>query len=145
MMKRIITLLMVLALICSVTACTFGPLGSTSTMKTPGTTDSLPASSSIALDGLVTASYNDEDEDSDYDDSEISCISLAGDSISIDGAGAVVDGKQIANTSAGIYSISGTLNDGQIIVLTKDQETVKQAMDRFLSNRKVVEKSCCII
>ena len=50
---------------------------------------------------------------------------MEGDSISLNGGGAVVDGNQIAITSAGTYSISGTLNDGQIIVNTKDQETVK--------------------
>ncbi|MFC2045828.1 carbohydrate-binding domain-containing protein [Chloroflexota bacterium] len=61
---------------------------------------------------------------SSYFDPEISYITLEGDSITLDGDGVIVDGNQLAITSAGIYSISGTLNDGQIIVKTDDQETV---------------------
>jgi hypothetical protein len=51
-------------------------------------------------------------------------ITLAGDSIQMDGTGATVDGSTVTITSAGTYSISGTLNDGQIRVDTDDQEKV---------------------
>lgn len=50
---------------------------------------------------------------------------MKGNSISLDGDGAVVDGSKIAITSAGTYIISGTLDEGQVIVNTKDKEIVK--------------------
>ncbi|HOK67708.1 MAG TPA: carbohydrate-binding domain-containing protein [Anaerohalosphaeraceae bacterium] len=48
--------------------------------------------------------------------SEITQITLNGDSITIDGTGAQADGTTVTITSPGSYSISGTLNDGQIAV-----------------------------
>jgi len=55
---------------------------------------------------------------------EIIYINLQGDSITLDGTGAIVDGSTITITSAGTYSISGSLNDGQITVDTTDTENV---------------------
>ena len=43
-------------------------------------------------------------------------IILNGDSISVDGSGVTVDGTTATITTAGTYTISGTLNDGQIAV-----------------------------
>jgi hypothetical protein len=60
---------------------------------------------------------------------DMSYIIFKGDSITLNGDGAVIDSNQIAITSAGTYTISGTLYDGQIIVNTKDQETVKLILD----------------
>ena len=57
-------------------------------------------------------------------DTGVTYIELNGDSISVDGTGAVVDGSTVTISSARTYSISGTLNDGQIIVETDDEEDV---------------------
>ena len=51
-------------------------------------------------------------------------ISL-GKTISVTGAGVVVDGSRIAIGAAGTYLISGTLDDGQMIVDAGDTDTVK--------------------
>jgi hypothetical protein len=56
-------------------------------------------------------------------------IELEGNSITFDGSGATVNGNVITITSAGMYSISGTLDDGQIIVDTEGQETVYLVLD----------------
>jgi hypothetical protein len=50
-----------------------------------------------------------------------------GDTITVSGPGAVVDDSKITIFSSGTYSLSGTLDDGQIIVNTpsEDKETVK--------------------
>lgn len=50
-------------------------------------------------------------------------ITLA-DKISVSGPGVKVDGNKIAITAAGTYSISGTLDDGQIVVKAEDTEEV---------------------
>lgn len=64
------------------------------------------------------------DEDFSKVNNEAS-ITLNGDSISLDGSGATVDGSKITITSAGIYRITGNLNDGQIIVDAGDNDKVK--------------------
>jgi len=54
---------------------------------------------------------------------DIVVITLA-DRISVNGPGVRVDGSKIAITAAGTYRISGTLDDGQIVVKTEDTESV---------------------
>ncbi len=56
-------------------------------------------------------------------------IILNNDSITVDGTGASASGSIATITSAGTYSISGTLTDGRIIVNTQDQETVKLVLN----------------
>lgn len=54
-----------------------------------------------------------------------SLIALNSTSIDFDGSGATVKGSNITITAAGTYSISGTLNDGQIIVDAGDSDVVR--------------------
>lgn len=54
----------------------------------------------------------------------VSSIALEGNSIIVEGNGATVDGSTVTITSAGTYTIRGTLNDGQIIVDAADQDKV---------------------
>jgi len=109
-MKKIFVLLLVLTLVFTVTGC-FG-----------GKVEIINAASPSSTISVV---YDSDDEDSGWKSPEMSYITLKGNSITIDGGGGVVDGNKIAITSAGTYYISGTLDDGQIIVKTEDQETVK--------------------
>lgn len=51
-------------------------------------------------------------------------IALNGDSITSDGAGVSIDGSTATITAAGTYTLSGTLDDGQIIVDTADEDPV---------------------
>lgn len=51
-------------------------------------------------------------------------IQLNGASATVDGAGVTVDESTILIDSAGIYSLSGSLTDGQLIVDTDDEEQV---------------------
>jgi hypothetical protein len=69
----------------------------------------------------------DHDDPLDYvwDDSDITTLDLEGSSISINGNGASAVGSIATITSAGNYSISGTLTDGQIIVNTNDEGVVR--------------------
>jgi hypothetical protein len=97
-MKKIVALLLVLTLIFPLTACFGGEVESMEAL-------SPSQSATESEDGVVV-------------------ITLGG-TITVSGLGATVDGSKIAITSAGTYSISGTLDDGQIIVKTEDKETVK--------------------
>ncbi len=52
-------------------------------------------------------------------------ITLNGNSIAVEGSGARVSGSTVTITAAGTYKITGTLNDGQVIVNTLDKDKVK--------------------
>lgn len=51
-------------------------------------------------------------------------ITLNGDSISVSGTGATVDGSVVTITAAGTYTVSGTLADGQLVVDSDDDGVV---------------------
>jgi hypothetical protein len=129
-----ITILLVLTLIFAFTACSDGTVESTNASPTSQSANGSEDESDTAVDAKQDSDtpsstnsgvYDSDDEDSSWDSSEMSNITLEGNSITLDGGGAVVDGSQIAITSAGTYSISGTLDDGQIVVNTEDKEKVK--------------------
>ena len=77
----------------------------------------------------VSVEYDSDDLEPRASTSDASYIELAGDSITSDAEDAMVDGSVVTITSAGTYRISGTLDDGQIIVDTQDEETVYLILD----------------
>jgi hypothetical protein len=72
----------------------------------------------------ISVEYDSDDLYPSVSSSDMSYIELEGNSITFDGSGATVNDNIITITSAGMYSISGSLDDGQIIVNTEDKETV---------------------
>ena len=77
----------------------------------------------------VSGEYDSEDLAPSVAGAGTTYIALAGDTITLDGAGAKVDGSVVTITSASTYSTSGTLDDGQILVDTQDEETVYLILD----------------
>ncbi|MDX1414419.1 MAG: carbohydrate-binding domain-containing protein, partial [Candidatus Promineifilaceae bacterium] len=63
------------------------------------------------------------------DSSAVSELLLDGDSISVSGEGVTVDGRTATITSAGTYALSGSLDEGQIVVDTEDAETVQLVLN----------------
>lgn len=132
-MKKIIVLLLLSSLIFSLVACSGDTVGSTDVVSAvqpasgsgeeSGTTANAQPTSEIVLDP-ISVEYDRDDLDSSAGGSATSYIALQGDSITLEGGGATVDGNVVTITSAGSYSISGALNDGQIRVDTADEETV---------------------
>lgn len=86
--------------------------GSSSSSSTSSSTTSSSTSSSS------TSSTSSGGSDADAD------ISLNGNSISVSGTGVTASGTVATITSAGTFTISGTLNNGQIVVDTDSSETV---------------------
>jgi hypothetical protein len=72
----------------------------------------------------VPVEYDSEDLEPTVSSAELVSIALSGDAATVEGIGATAEGSVVTITSAGKYRISGTLNDGQIIVDTQDEETV---------------------
>lgn len=56
-------------------------------------------------------------------------ITLQGDSITVDGAGAIVANSTVTITAAGAYRIGGTLDNGRIVVDTEDGGVVRLILD----------------
>ncbi|MBP1929855.1 hypothetical protein J2741_002451 [Methanolinea mesophila] len=67
--------------------------------------------------------------DTAIDGSGQSVITLAGDAITFEGTGAIVSGSTVTITSAGTYTLRGTLDDGQVIVDTGDDQEVTLVLD----------------
>ena len=130
-MKKIFTLLLALALVFTFTGCFDGEVGSTDSMS-PSQPSSGSENGNQNIDtttSTISVVYDSDDLDYNWNSSETSYLTLAGDSITIDRDGATVDGSQVTITSAGTYNLSGTLNDGQVIVDTEDDKTVKLVLN----------------
>jgi hypothetical protein len=142
-MKIAGTLLLVLALTLSLTACAAGadgtptvsptspstPATQTPSAQTPATAPGLTEVSVVTSDDVDVIDWDSEDLDAGWDSAAATFIELDGDSISVDGSGATVDGATVTITSGGAYVVSGTLDDGQVRVDTTDVETVKLVLN----------------
>jgi len=73
----------------------------------------------------AAVTYDEDDTEAATTDSAAGSIVLSGTSISFTGSGATVSGTVITITAAGTYSVSGTLDDGRIVVNSADSENVK--------------------
>lgn len=81
------------------------------------------SSSADASPVRLTADYKNEDIDASWEETSSCMIILTGNSAQIDGNGAVFDGSTLTIRKAGTYVITGTLDDGQIMV-NSDKDSV---------------------
>lgn len=88
--------------------------------------NSIPPSASVA--DAMAENMDDHETAGDYqwDSAEVVAINLNGDSASISGEGVLIEGSNVTITSPGTYSLSGALNEGQIMVDT-EAETTQEA------------------
>lgn len=86
--------------------------------KTPDEVD--PSESSTS-----NTSVHDEASDYVWNSADVVPITLNGSSVTVGGSGATASGSKVTITSAGTYSFSGSLSDGQIIVNTTDKAVVR--------------------
>ena len=73
----------------------------------------------------VASLFSERDLSSDYDESAAVSIELAGDSISCDSDAVSIDGSCVTLLDEGTYLVSGTLDDGQILVDADDTDKVQ--------------------
>lgn len=142
MIKRKITILLLCALLIFVlVACGGGssvlavPIDEEAT--TSQSNETVPVSTGINSVAEATAENSQNHEDAqDYtvESSEAVSIVLNGNSIAVTGDGATVNGRKVTITSAGIYTVDGSLTDGQIVVDTADSETVKLILNGVTIN-----------
>ena len=96
------------------------------------TVKSIPVQSLADKKTSESELFSNRDLNPDYSAPDTT-INLTGDGATVDGAGVTVDGSQITITKEGIYLISGTLNDGQIIV-NADSAKVQLVLDNATIN-----------
>lgn len=137
--KTILYLLALAFILGTLVACSLN-LEPTSTSSESGSTvvtvnDTSVSASSIlsavaGADSVATAEAANSashDDATDYvvDDAAATQISLNGTSITANGPGVTIADSTATITSAGTYTLSGSLSDGQIIVNTEEEATVK--------------------
>ena len=129
MKKHILTLYLILSLTltaCGVQATTSVAESSTANITMTTTTET------TSLSQVTTTQTENTPVSADFDDDDLTSaminvsttITLDGDSIAVTGEGATMNGSIVTITAAGVYEITGTLNNGQIVVVTKDAENV---------------------
>lgn len=132
-MNKVMALLLALTLILSLAACSsdtvdlIAGLRATQTIdqveELPRATDPVEPVAEPTRTPVVVE-YEPDDLATDPGSDDVSYIKLEGGSISVNGSGVTVNGTVATITSAGTFDISGTLDDGQIVVDTEDEDTV---------------------
>ena len=86
--------------------------------------------------------FTERDLSGDYDESEAETITLSGSSIETSAAsGVTINGSTVTISAEGVYVVSGTLSDGQIIVAADDAAKVQIV----LKNASVTSSSSAAI
>ena len=77
----------------------------------------------------IDTDFTDREQSGTYKTSEAVKITLNKTTATVSGNGAEVDGSTITITEEGVYLVSGTLEDGQIIVDASDSDKVQIVLD----------------
>lgn len=87
------------------------------------TTQETAATTSAAID--PTSLFSDRDLEGTYEESSAISIQLTSDSAVCDSSSVSISGSQITIMDEGVYLLSGTLTDGQIVVDAGDTDKVQ--------------------
>lgn len=95
-----------------------------------GNTDLEPTETDSSASQIDTSDmFTDRDMEIGYDETTAVSISLNGDGASCDSDSVQISGSTVTITAEGTYILSGTLNDGMIIVNIADTEKVQLVLD----------------
>ncbi len=81
------------------------------------------------IDVDLTGDYSDKALDASYDEADATIITLNGTDIEVEGDGASVSDQVVTITEKGTYIVSGTLEDGQIVVDLTEDKNVQLVLD----------------
>lgn len=119
-MKKYTTLLLLFILIFMLAACSGESVAVEEAANTLVSTDPTLAATAVP----ITIAYDEDDLSPNETSTDMATITLAGDSVNVEGDGVSVNGSIVTISAGGTYSISGVLNDGQIVVDSQDAGTV---------------------
>lgn len=80
-------------------------------------------------ESTIDTEFTDREKSGSYKASEAVKITLNKTTVTVSGSGAKADGSTITITEEGVYVVSGTLEDGQIIVDASDSDKVQIVLD----------------
>lgn len=126
-MKKQSLIIFITICILVLTACSSGATATATTSFIAEQTAGTSATESIIIAPTTQIAF--EDVNAEWDASSAMQITLNGDSISTSDASVSVDGSNATITASGIYVVNGTLNDGQLIVDTEDEDPVKLVLN----------------
>lgn len=110
-----------IAMICSLTACSKGGADAGDAPSVPPV--QIEAEGSIA--STARGVYLEEDLSESYDSSSATAITLNRDSAAVSGLGASVSGSVVTISNAGVYVVSGSLTNGQIVIDADKNDNVR--------------------
>lgn len=93
------------------------------------------------IEEVTSGYFSDRDLKRDYDESEAVHVKMNGDSITAEGEGVTEDNSVITITKAGIYVLTGTLDNGSIVVDAGDDDKVQIVLNGVTINSST---SACI-
>ena len=82
----------------------------------------------------IETNYKTEDLDESYTESELEKITLQNTSITTSSQGATVSGSTVTITKGGSYYITGSLDNGRIIIDASKEETIRLVFDNVNVN-----------
>jgi hypothetical protein len=124
-MQKTIATITTLILVLTLTACSASSAETLSGESSNTTTVSATGAATVSEALAENSAVHEDASDYTWEDAVVIAITLNGDSMRVDGEGVTVDGNTATITAAGTYSLSGLLNDGQIIVNTESEEVVR--------------------
>lgn len=95
------------------------------TVETTASAETAAAASTEATALDTTGLFSDRDLAGTYDESEAVAIQLNGDTAACDSDAVTIEGGQVVIKGEGVYLLSGTLTDGQIVVNAGDTDKVQ--------------------
>lgn len=130
-MKKKAILSLLLAVLFSLSACS--SVGVTVMESENGTSETSQTESveSVSTESSSDSSdmFTDRDMEIGYDEETSVRITLSGDSASSDSDAVQISGSTVTITDEGTYILSGTLNDGMIVVSAEDMDKVQLVLD----------------
>jgi hypothetical protein len=138
--NKISSLFLIIGLLFASTACSSAPVAKSTLIEalpTPSASEpderaSPSSNAEVEVEptaAAIVVEYDSDDLSTRTSPSDSAQIKLQGKTISFEGTGATVENGRVTIHSAGTYHISGTLDDGQIIVDSEDEETVVLVLD----------------
>ena len=103
--------------------------GCTASPDSTPSASSTPTQTNAAVTQTNSSWFSDRDLDGSYDESQAIDITLSGTSASCSADGVTVSGSQVIISTEGIYRLSGTLDDGQIVINAADTDKVQLVLD----------------
>lgn len=103
--------------------------GSATAISGTDSTELTATAVAAASDGLSSIDTHVDEDDLTWNTSEEQAIALADAGSTTDSSAVTVDGSTVTITAGGVYRVSGTLSDGQLVIAAPEDESVTVILD----------------